>query len=136
MTLKIKIERRGQGLKTYWEKLIREYSSVTENQQKNAQWITILHHLHTKKEFVQNEDDEAVARLENENISLNNRIPTLERIILGRRDEFSMNNKVEKTILGKSDEFSMNNKGVSHNWYGKDIGIRPCPNELLKLYNV
>lgn len=59
---------------------------------------------------------EAVARLENENISLNNRIPTLERIILGRRDEFSMNNKVEKTILGKSDEFSMNNKGVSHNW--------------------
>ncbi|CAB4412498.1 unnamed protein product [Rhizophagus irregularis] len=47
----------GQGLKTYWEKLIREYSSVNENQQKNAQWITILHHLHTKKEFVQNEDD-------------------------------------------------------------------------------
>ncbi|CAB4413166.1 unnamed protein product [Rhizophagus irregularis] len=52
-----KNERRGQGLKTYWEKLIREYSSVNENQQKNAQWITILHHLHTKKEFVQNEDD-------------------------------------------------------------------------------
>ncbi|CAB4376364.1 unnamed protein product [Rhizophagus irregularis] len=125
-----------QGLKTYREKLIRKYSSVTENQQKNAQWKTILHHLHTKKEFVQNEDDEAVARLENENISLNNRIPTLERIILGRRDEFSMNNKVEKTILGKSDEFSMDNKGVSHNWYGKDIGIRPCPNELLKPYNV
>ncbi|CAB4479532.1 unnamed protein product [Rhizophagus irregularis] len=119
----IKIERRVQGLKTYWEKLIREYSSVTENQQKNAQWITILHHLHTKKEFVQNEDDGDV-------------ILELEIIILGRRDEFSMNNKVEKTILGKSDEFSMSNKGVSHNWYGKDIGIRPCPNELLKLYNV
>ncbi|RIA80384.1 hypothetical protein C1645_838806 [Glomus cerebriforme] len=96
---------------------------------KEEQYNKELTHAILKLENVIKQNEvlqKAIKELRNENILLNKQIDVIEKTI--GRDEY--NNPVFEEFMRESKEQKLND-GFNHDWYGKDIQIRPCPDEFL-----
>ncbi|GES99257.1 hypothetical protein GLOIN_2v1027721 [Rhizophagus clarus] len=110
----VKAERQGKELKVYWEQVIGERSSVvgksisimandkTLLQNTTSKTATKKRVIDDVNEFVPLEESKSpsplkkmksVARIRDENVLLSDRISALEKTILPRGEEFSMDNK-------------------------------------------
>ncbi|CAB4488385.1 hypothetical protein RhiirA1_461070 [Rhizophagus irregularis] len=116
---KVEKEWQGEGLKAYWEKLIKEYNvhNVDYDYESNDELSYIIRKLIRKNEVLQ----EDISELRNEILILNNRIDNLERIICGEKYNYPVYSVSEK-FMG---ETKLDYEFI-HDWYGKDIKIRPC----------
>ncbi|CAB4442678.1 unnamed protein product [Rhizophagus irregularis] len=121
---KVEKERQGEGLKAYWEKLIKDYNvhNVDYYYESNEELAYIIRKLIRKNEVLQ----EGISELRNENLILNNRIDNLERIICREKYNYPVYSASEEFIGETKLDYEF-----IHDWYGKDIKIRPCPDELL-----
>ncbi|PKY46264.1 hypothetical protein RhiirA4_461087 [Rhizophagus irregularis] len=122
--LLVEKERQGEGLKAYWEKLIKDYNvhNVDYYYESNEELAYIIRKLIRKNEVLQ----EGISELRNENLILNNRIDNLERIICREKYNYPVYSASEEFIGETKLDYEF-----IHDWYGKDIKIRPCPDELL-----
>ncbi|PKY52267.1 hypothetical protein RhiirA4_469798 [Rhizophagus irregularis] len=123
---KVEKEWQGEGLKAYWEKLIKDYNERVKTSKKekvhnvdydyesNEELSYIIRKLIRKNEVLQ----EDISELRNEILILNKRIDNLKRIICGEKYNYPVYSVSEKFMgVTKLDyEFI-------HDWYGKD---RPC----------
>ncbi|CAB4473517.1 unnamed protein product [Rhizophagus irregularis] len=69
---------------------------------------------------------EGISELRNENLILNNRIDNLKRIICREKYNYPVYSASEEFIGETKLDYEF-----IHDWYSKDIKIRPCPDELL-----